>query len=88
MSFGSRYSAPTLYAYYRQEMSKSDVLISLPVYKYETIRDQLRAESKVKGSWLSVEDGEYFKTAPKCVFSKAHNYLIKRSKLWFKTLLG
>ncbi len=82
MRFGQKYTVPTLYNLYKQVMNSSDILIALPVYKLETIRDQLRMESRVEGSWLSVENGLYYKTEPKCLFTPIHNWIVKRSSKW------
>lgn len=79
MRMGQKYTASSLYVIYIQIMSSSDILIDLPVVKFETLRDQLKVQSGIDGGWLSSDGGLYFKTEPVCVFAGLHSKLVE---LW------
>ena len=82
MRFGRKYTASSIYVIYSEIMSTSDILINIPLVKFETLRDQLKAASNEDG-WLVVEKGLYFKREPRCVFVEFHNRMVK---LWQKLL--
>ena len=78
MRFGERYSSHQLYAIYSRTLDE-DRFISHRKVSYKTIRDQLR-KTVNSDSWLSQEDGLYFKTEPKCYFARLHEWLRSKDK--------
>jgi hypothetical protein len=80
MMFGERYTASTLYVIYEDIMGSCDDLIAMPLCRFETIRDQLRRESKFEGSWLGCDDGIYFKIEPLPLLTRLHDFIIKGFK--------
>ena len=82
MRFGRKYTAASLYVIYTQIMS-CDALITLPMVKFETLRDQLKNTSSIDDGWLVTEKGLYFKREPRCAFVELHNRIVK---IWRKLL--
>ena len=84
MNWDQKYTYAGMYALYIDVMSE-ECFIGVPVMCEDSWDRLLRAWSSLDGGWL-VKEGrgsgaKFSKAVPKCIFSKAHDYLIQ---LWSK----
>jgi len=86
--FNQKYSLDQIYQIYLEIMKRQYFIDHGTVVCRKTISNQLSAIANAD-SWLSFEDGLYYKREPKCIFARLHDWLIKlteRVKEWVRLL--